>query len=69
MVHNRVIRGVPPISGAPNNEIFGKIEGSRQVDQRGAVAVGAGGDTGWDVLGADPKANPRLPVDEKRWFF
>ena len=24
------------------------------------------GDTGWDVLGAGPKANPRLPVDEKR---
>ena len=38
-----------------------------KVDQRSAVGVGAGGDTGWDVLGADPKANLCLPVDEKRW--
>ncbi len=40
-----------------------------KVDQRIAVGVGAGGDTGWDVLGAGPKANLCLPVDEKRWFF
>lgn len=54
----------------PNNERFGKIEGiAPKVDQRGAIGVGEGGDTGWDVLGADPKPNLRLPVDEKRWGF
>ena len=54
----------------PNNDRFGKIEGiAPKVDQRGAVGVGAGSDTGWDVLGVDPNANLRLPVDEKRWLF
>ena len=39
----------------PDNEKFGKIEGNApEVDQRGAICVGVGGDTGWDVLGADP---------------
>ena len=40
-----------------------------KVDQRSAVGVGAGGNSGWDVLGAGPKANLSLPVDEKRWIF
>ncbi len=40
-----------------------------KVDQRSAVGVGAGSETGWDVLGLDPKPNLRLPVDEKRWIF
>ncbi len=33
------------------------------------VGVGAGGDSGWHVLGADPKANLRLMVEEKWWFL
>ncbi len=54
----------------PNNEKFGKIEGNApKVDQRGAVGVGVGSEPGWDVLGVDPKANLRLSVDDKRWFF
>jgi len=40
-----------------------------KVDRRSAVGVGAGGNSGWDVLGAGPKANLSLPVDEKRRIF
>ncbi len=40
-----------------------------KVDQRSAVGVGAEGNSGWDVLGAGPKANLCLPVDEKRGIF
>ena len=60
----RVSRGLPIMWGQEKLKEF-----APKVDQRSAVGVGAGGNSGWDVLGAGPKANLRLTVDEKRWIF
>ena len=38
-------------------------------ERRVVIGVEAGGDSSWHVLGADPKANLRLMVEEKWWFL